>query len=98
MSEWKEEVLYEGEKSLGVTLRVSITTPPGGKNIRQSFISIREWYADKETGELKPSKKGIAIPLDIGVEVGEAVMKADPDYEATYGEWERDYVGGESDK
>ena len=52
MSEWKEEVLYEGEKSLGQVVRVSITTPPGEE--KQSFISIREWYMDKETGVLKP--------------------------------------------
>lgn len=30
---------------------------------KQTLVQIREYYEDKETGEMKPGKKGIALKL-----------------------------------
>jgi len=46
------------EKSRGETITVYIDEYRGTR-----YLHIREWYLDKD-GESKPSKKGVALPLD----------------------------------
>lgn len=46
------------EKSRGETINIYVDEYKGTK-----YLHIREWYVDKDQ-ESKPSKKGVAIPLD----------------------------------
>lgn len=69
MAFWdREEVLAEldkGEEKIFVK-RVS----KGSK----SYIDVRTFWLDDDD-EWKPSKKGIAIPIDLASEVAEAIQK-----------------------
>ena len=72
-SEGKKGQAGKADNSLGVK-----TTSPDGpywplsksKRIsitefkNKKFVSIREFYSDKESGEMKPGKKGIMLNLD----------------------------------
>lgn len=40
------------------------------------FLDIRRMYKDKATGELKPTKKGVAVPLDLVESLETAIVKA----------------------
>ena len=40
------------------------------------FVDLRIWYRDSESGEYKPSKKGIAIKPGLGKQIIEALQKA----------------------
>jgi hypothetical protein len=53
-----EEKVTIHEKSRGETINVYIDEYKGTK-----YLHIREWYVDKDQ-ESKPSKKGVAIPLE----------------------------------
>ena len=46
------------EKSRGETINVYI-----GEYAGRKYLHIREWYLDKEQEE-KPTKKGVAIPVE----------------------------------
>ncbi len=39
------------------------------------FLDVRKFYKDEETEEYKPTKKGIAIPLDVADEVADAIKE-----------------------
>jgi len=39
------------------------------------FVDVRKFYEDDE-GELRPTKKGIALPLDVADEVADAIKEA----------------------
>ncbi|KAF2445957.1 PC4-domain-containing protein [Karstenula rhodostoma CBS 690.94] len=41
------------------TRRVTVSDFKG-----QTLVSIREYYEDKESGQMKPGKKGISLPID----------------------------------
>jgi hypothetical protein len=47
------------EKSRGETINVYIGEYRGTK-----YLHIREWYLDNKENEEKPTKKGVAIPID----------------------------------
>ncbi|MBY0356990.1 MAG: transcriptional coactivator p15/PC4 family protein [Candidatus Obscuribacterales bacterium] len=53
-----EEKISIHEKSRGETINVYI-----GEYAGKQYLHIREWYLDKEQEE-KPTKKGVAIPLE----------------------------------
>jgi hypothetical protein len=53
-----EEKITVHEKSRGETIKLYIDEYKGTK-----YLHIREWYVDKDQEE-KPSKKGVAIPLE----------------------------------
>lgn len=53
-----EERITIHEKARGETINVYIGEYRGTK-----YLHIREWYMDKEQEE-KPTKKGIALPID----------------------------------
>ncbi len=46
-------------KSRGETIDVYVGEYQGKK-----YLHIREWYKDTNDNEMKPTKKGIAIPLE----------------------------------
>ncbi len=53
-----EERIKIHEKSRGETIEVYIGEYRGTR-----YLHIREWYPDKD-GEQKPTKKGVAIPVE----------------------------------
>ena len=53
-----EERITIHEKARGETINVYIGEYRGTK-----YLHIREWYVDKDQEE-KPTKKGIALPID----------------------------------
>lgn len=38
-------------------------------------LDVREWYLDHETGEWKPSRKGVSVPPHKAEEFGAAVLR-----------------------
>ena len=60
------------EKSRGETINVYI-----GEYAGKRYLHIREWYLDKDQSE-KPTKKGVAIPLEKVEGLLEAIEKLMP--------------------
>ncbi|KAJ7132749.1 transcriptional Coactivator p15-domain-containing protein [Mycena crocata] len=64
----------EGDKyvDLGKNKRACVRSFKG-----KTLIDIREFYADKDSGELKPGKKGISLPVDQWEELKKAAQTID---------------------
>lgn len=60
------------EKSRGETINVYI-----GEYAGRKYLHIREWYLDKDQEE-KPTKKGVAIPVEKVEALREAIDKLLP--------------------
>jgi hypothetical protein len=60
------------EKSRGETINVYI-----GEYAGRKYLHVREWYLDKDQEE-KPTKKGVAIPIEKVDALLEAVSKVMP--------------------
>lgn len=56
------------EKSRGETIQVYIGEYRGTK-----YLHIREWYLDNKDNEQKPTKKGVAIPIEKVEELRSAI-------------------------
>lgn len=67
-----EERVTIHEKARGETINVYIGEYRGTK-----YLHIREWYVDKDQEE-KPTKKGVAIPLDKVEALREAIDRLAP--------------------
>jgi hypothetical protein len=67
-----EERITIHEKARGETINVYIGEYRGTK-----YLHIREWYMDKEQEE-KPTKKGIALPIDKIEALKEAIDRLVP--------------------
>jgi hypothetical protein len=65
------------EKSRGETINVYIGEYRGTK-----YLHIREWYLDTKDQEEKPTKKGVAIPLEKISELRDAIDQLVPKVEA----------------
>lgn len=63
------------EKARGETINVYIEEFAGKK-----YLHVREWYVDKDGSE-KPSKKGVAVPLEKVEALLEAIKKIMEDEE-----------------
>lgn len=61
------------EKSRGETINVYIGEYRGTK-----YLHIREWYLDNKENEEKPTKKGVAIPIDKIAELRSALDQLVP--------------------
>lgn len=68
-----EEKITIHEKSRGETINVYI-----GEYAGKRYLHIREWYLDKDQAE-KPTKKGVAIPLEKVEQLLEAIQKLMPE-------------------
>jgi len=68
-----EERVTVHEKARGETINVYIGEYRGTK-----YLHIREWYTDKD-GEEKPTKKGIALPLEKIAALKEAISRLVPE-------------------
>ena len=60
------------EKSRGETINVYL-----GEYAGRKYLHIREWYLDKDQEE-KPTKKGVAIPIEKVQALREAIDKLLP--------------------
>jgi len=65
----KEEEIATLSKGRGSEYRISKVTLK-----KREFISLREWTEDT-AGEMRPTRKGVAIPMDLAEQVGAAVLK-----------------------
>jgi hypothetical protein len=72
-----EDRIKVHEKSRGETINVYIGEYRGTK-----YLHIREWYLDNKDNEEKPTKKGVAIPLDKITELRDAIDQLVPKAEA----------------
>lgn len=72
MTEATEERIAVHEKSRGETINVYI-----GEYAGRKYLHIREWYLDKDQEE-KPTKKGVAIPVEKVEALREAIDKLLP--------------------
>ena len=68
----KEERIAVHEKSRGETINVYI-----GEYAGRKYLHIREWYLDKDQEE-KPTKKGVAIPVEKVEALRDAIDKLIP--------------------
>lgn len=69
MAFWdSEEILAELDKG---TERIFVKRVTKGQ---RSYVDVRTFWADDED-EWRPSKKGIAIPVELAREVAEAIQK-----------------------
>jgi hypothetical protein len=68
-----EDRIKVHEKSRGETINVYIGEYRGTK-----YLHIREWYLDNKDNEEKPTKKGVAIPLDKITELRDAIDQLVP--------------------
>jgi hypothetical protein len=67
-----EERITIHEKARGETINVYMGEYRGTK-----YLHIREWYVDKDQEE-KPTKKGIALPIDKIAALKEAIERFVP--------------------
>ncbi|MBZ0189228.1 MAG: transcriptional coactivator p15/PC4 family protein [Candidatus Obscuribacterales bacterium] len=70
-----EERITVHEKARGETINVYIGEYRGTK-----YLHIREWYVDKDQEE-KPTKKGVAIPLEKIEALRDAIERLVPNSE-----------------
>jgi hypothetical protein len=64
-----EEKITIHEKSRGETIKAYVAEYAGKR-----YLHIREWYLDKDQTE-KPTKKGVAVPLEKVELLQEAIDK-----------------------
>ncbi len=63
------KVISEFAKNSGETVRVSLTEFKG-----RELIDCRVHYRDDKTGELRPTKKGITISVDLYDDLRKAIL------------------------
>jgi hypothetical protein len=64
-------VIRDIDKGGGEIIRVEISEFRG-----QNYLNLRVWYTDKESGEYKPTQKGIAIRPELYPEIKAAILAA----------------------
>lgn len=64
------KVISEFSKNTQETIRVSITEFKG-----YELIDVRAYYRDNETGELKPTRKGITLSVELYDKLKEAILQ-----------------------
>ena len=70
-------IIKDIEKGAGEIVRVEISEFKG-----QKYLNIRIWYPDKESGEYKPTQKGIAIRPDLYPDLKAAILAAEQELNA----------------
>jgi len=65
-------IIRDIEKGNGEIFRVEVSEFKGVK-----YLNIRVWYTDKESGEYKPTQKGIAIKPELYPQLKEALAEAE---------------------
>jgi len=65
-------IIKEIDKGNGEFVRVEISEFKG-----KHYLNLRIWYTDKNSGELRPSPKGVAVKLELYPEIKEAILMAE---------------------
>jgi len=65
-------IIKDIDKGGGEIIRVEISEFKG-----QTYLNLRVWYTDKETGEYKPTQKGIAVKPELYPMLKDAVLAAE---------------------
>ena len=65
-----EERVAEVEKNGSTNICCDVCTKDN-----KTYVNIREYYEDRNSGQMLPSKKGICIPVDCWGEVVEKVTE-----------------------
>ncbi|MCB1327197.1 MAG: transcriptional coactivator p15/PC4 family protein [Spirochaetales bacterium] len=65
-------VIRDIEKGGGEVIRVEISEYKG-----QKYLNLRVWFTDKQSGELRPTQKGVAIRPDQYQDLKAAVLEAE---------------------
>lgn len=65
-------IIRDIDKGSGEIIRVEVTEFKGSK-----YLNLRVWYTDKETGEYKPTQKGIAVKPEFYENLKKAVLDAE---------------------
>ncbi len=64
------KIISEFSKNTQETIRVSLTEFKG-----YELIDVRAYYRDNQTGELKPTRKGITLSVDLYDKLKDAILK-----------------------
>jgi len=65
-------VISDIQKNQTEIIRIEITEFKG-----QRLLNIRTWYLDKNSGEYKPTPKGVALKVELFAELKQALAKAE---------------------
>jgi hypothetical protein len=65
-------IIKDIDKGGGEIIRIEVSEFKGIK-----YLNLRVWYTDKETGEYKPTQKGIAIKPELYNELKQAIIEAE---------------------
>jgi hypothetical protein len=68
-----EEKITVHEKARGENVKVYL-----GEYKGTNYLHIREWYLDSKDNEEKPTKKGVALPIEKVEALREAIEKLVP--------------------
>ena len=69
-------IIRDIDKGGGEIIRVEISEFKG-----KNYLNIRTWYTDRESGEYKPTQKGISIRPDLYEALKQAVLAAEPEFQ-----------------
>jgi len=69
------------DKGAGEIIRIEISEFKG-----QSYLNLRVWYTDKNSGEYKPTQKGITVKPELFSQLKEAILKAEPEIKKLLGQ------------
>lgn len=64
-------IIKDIDKGGGEIIRVEVSEFKG-----KQYLNIRTWYTDRDSGEYKPTQKGVSIRPDLYEALKEAVLAA----------------------
>jgi len=74
-------IIQDIDKGSGEIIRIEISEYKG-----QNYLNLRVWYTDKNSGEFKPTQKGITVKPELFPQLKEAVLKAEPEIKRLLGQ------------
>ena len=67
-------IIQDIERGNGEIIRVEIS-----EYRNQKYLNLRIWYTDKESGEYKPTQKGVTLRPEFFPQLKAALEKAEPE-------------------
>ena len=67
-------IIHDIDKGGGEIIRIETSEYRG-----KQYLNLRVWYTDKQSGEFKPTQKGVTLRPELYEELKEAVLKAEPE-------------------
>lgn len=71
-------IIKDIDKGNGEIIRIETSEFKG-----QNYLNLRVWYTDKESGNYKPTQKGIALRPDLYPQLKEAILAAENELQIT---------------